>query len=152
MKPRYRRLLLILAGVACVVVAAVLVLNAFRSNLVFFYTPTQVAENEAPVGEFFRIGGMVENGSVSRSAEGVTVRFVVTDTARSIPVQYHGVLPDLFSEGEGVVAQGKLGADGVFYADQVLAKHDADYMPPEAAQALAEAYAEQTQPAARDEP
>ncbi|MDN5862756.1 MAG: cytochrome c maturation protein CcmE [Salinisphaera sp.] len=152
MKPRYRRLLLILAGVACVVVAAVLVLNAFRSNLVFFYTPTQVAENEAPVGEFFRIGGMVENGSVSRSAEGVTVRFVVTDTARSIPVQYRGVLPDLFSEGEGVVAQGKLGSDGVFYADQVLAKHDADYMPPEAAQALAEADAEQTQPAARDEP
>lgn len=146
MKPRSSRLLFIFAGVVCVGVAAALLLNAFRSNLVFFYTPTQIAEQQAPIGEYFRIGGLVKRGSLTRQADGVTVRFLVTDTARSIPVVYRGSLPDLFSEGEGVVAEGVLRANGTFKAEQVLAKHDADYMPPEAAQALRAAGANPEQP------
>jgi cytochrome c-type biogenesis protein CcmE len=110
------------------------VLNAFQSNLVFFYTPSQVAAKEAPQGRTFRLGGLVQAGSVKR--DGVHVRFVVTDTAKTIPVRYDGILPDLFKEGKGVVAQGQLGADGVFIAREVLAKHDENYMPPEAADAL----------------
>jgi cytochrome c-type biogenesis protein CcmE len=136
MKPRHKRLALIAAGLAAIAIAAALVLNAFRSNLVFFFTPTQVAAQEAPVGRSFRIGGLVEAGSVKREGDGLTVRFVVTDTAKAIPVVYSGILPDLFREGKGVVAQGRLGADGVFRADQVLAKHDENYMPPEAADAV----------------
>ena len=116
-----------------------MVLDAFQSNLVFFFSPTQVAANEAPQGKSFRIGGLVEEGSVKRQSDGVTVSFVVTDTAKVIPVLYTGILPDLFKEGKGVVAQGKLSADGVFRADEVLAKHDENYMPPEAAQALEQA-------------
>ena len=127
MKPRHKRL-----AVAGGIVAA-LVLTAFQKNLVFFFTPTQVAANEAPVGRTFRIGGMVEKGSVKR--DGTMVSFVVTDTAKSIPVHYEGILPDLFKEGKGVVAQGQL-KDGVFVAREVLAKHDENYMPPEAAEAL----------------
>jgi cytochrome c-type biogenesis protein CcmE len=133
MKPRHKRLAIAGGIVAAVGVAAALVLNAFQSNLVFFYSPTQVAANEAPVGRTFRLGGMVEEGSVKR--DGVTVRFVVTDTARSLPVRYEGILPDLFKEGKGVVAQGQL-QDGVFMAREVLAKHDENYMPPEAAAAI----------------
>jgi cytochrome c-type biogenesis protein CcmE len=110
------------------------VLNAFNSNLVFFYTPSQIASKEAPLGLTFRIGGLVQAGSVAR--DGVSVTFTVTDTAKSVPVRYEGVLPDLFKEGKGVVAQGQLGADGVFAAREVLAKHDENYMPPEAADAL----------------
>jgi cytochrome c-type biogenesis protein CcmE len=136
MKPRHKRLTLIALGLAALAIAAGLVLNAFRSNLVFFFTPTQVAASEAPLGRSFRIGGLVEQGSVQRQADGVSVRFIVTDTAKSIPVVYSGILPDLFREGKGVVAQGKLGADGVFHAEQVLAKHDENYMPPEAADAV----------------
>lgn len=136
MKSRHKRFALIAAGVAALGIAAALVLNAFRSNLVFFYTPTEIATNQAPVGRSFRVGGMVVDGSVQRQADGVSVRFVVTDTAQSIPVVYSGILPDLFREGKGVVAQGKLGADGVFQAEQVLAKHDENYMPPEAAEAV----------------
>ena len=136
MKPRHKRVALILAGLAVLGVAATLVLSAFRSNLVFFFTPTQVAAHEAPQGRSFRIGGLVEPGSVKRQPDGVTVRFVVTDTAKSVPVAFTGILPDLFKEGKGVVAQGKLGADGVFAASEVLAKHDENYMPPEAADAL----------------
>ena len=139
MKPRHKRLLLVGVGLAGVAVAAVLVLNAFRSNLVFFFTPTQVAAKEAPAGTAFRVGGMVEKGSVERMEDGFTVRFRVTDTAKTIPVVYKGILPDLFREGKGVVAQGKLSADGVFMADQVLAKHDENYMPPEAAHAVEQA-------------
>ncbi len=139
MKPRHKRLLLVGVGLAGVAVAAVLVLNAFRSNLVFFFTPTQVAAKEAPAGTTFRVGGMVEKGSVERMEDGFTVRFRVTDTAKTIPVVYKGILPDLFREGKGVVAQGKLSADGVFMADQVLAKHDENYMPPEAAHAVEQA-------------
>jgi cytochrome c-type biogenesis protein CcmE len=142
MKPRHRRALVVVALVSVVGIAAALVLNAFNSNLVFFYTPTQIAANEAPQGRTFRIGGMVRQGSVTR--EGVRVRFVVTDTAKDVPVQYDGVLPDLFKEGKGVVAQGQLGADGVFTAREVLAKHDENYMPPEAAEAVKRADAMKT--------
>lgn len=113
-----------------------LVLNAFQNNLVFFFSPTQVAAKEAPAQKAFRIGGLVQQGSVKREDDGLTVRFVVTDLANSMPVVYKGILPDLFKEGKGVVAQGHLGADGVFSADQVLAKHDENYMPPEAADAI----------------
>jgi cytochrome c-type biogenesis protein CcmE len=120
-------------------VAAALVLNAFRSNLVFFFSPTEVAEGKAPRDRAFRIGGLVEDGSVKREADGLTVRFIVTDTAKSIPVTYKGILPDLFKEGKGVVAEGKLAGDGGFTATQVLAKHDENYMPPEAAHALEQA-------------
>jgi cytochrome c-type biogenesis protein CcmE len=107
---------------------------------VFFYSPSQVVNNEAPQGKAFRIGGIVEEGSVRRQADGVTVAFNVTDTAKVIPVTYKGILPDLFKEGKGVVAQGKLGADGVFAAHEVLAKHDETYMPPEAAHAVEQAH------------
>ncbi len=134
MKPRHRRALLVLAVLAAVGSAVGLVLNAFNSNLVFFYTPSQIAAREAPQGRTFRLGGMVQQGSVAR--DGITVRFTVTDTLRTVPVRYEGVLPDLFKEGKGVVAQGQLGADGVFSAREVLAKHDENYMPPEAADAV----------------
>lgn len=136
MKARSRRGLAILAGLTAVGIASALVLNAFRSNLVFFFSPSQVAAREAPLERGFRLGGLVEQGSIRRSGRGLTVHFVVTDTARTVPVVYTGLLPDLFREGKGVVAQGRLGADGVFRADQVLAKHDENYMPPEAAHAL----------------
>jgi cytochrome c-type biogenesis protein CcmE len=139
MKPRHKRALAILAGVATLGVATALVLNAFQSNLVFFFSPTQVAAKEAPRDRAFRVGGLVEAGSLQRDTNGLTVRFTVTDTAKTVPVTYTGMLPDLFQEGKGVVAQGKLGPDGVFVADQVLAKHDENYMPPEAADALAKA-------------
>ena len=140
MKPRHRKLALIALIVALLGVAIGLVLNAFQSNLVFFFSPTQVANGEAPTGRAFRIGGLVEEGSVRREADGLTTRFVVTDTARSMPVTYTGILPDLFKEGKGVVAEGKLGADGVFTAHEVLAKHDENYMPPEAAHAVEQAH------------
>ena len=139
MKPRTRRALWIAAGVAGLGVATALVLNAFQSNLVFFFTPSQVAANEAPKDRAFRIGGMVEEGSVVRDKDALTVRFKVTDTAKTVPVSYTGILPDLFKEGKGVVAQGRIGADGVFRASEVLAKHDENYMPPEAAHALEKA-------------
>ena len=134
MKPRHKRIAAIALGVAALGTATALVLTAFEQNLVFFFTPSQVAANEAPQGRTFRIGGMVLPGSVKR--DGVEVRFVVTDTAKTIPVLYRGALPDLFREGKGVVAQGQLGADGVFTAKEVLAKHDENYMPPEAAHAV----------------
>ena len=139
MKPRTRRGLAIVAGLAALGVAIALVLNAFQSNLVFFFSPSQIAAHEAPRGHAFRLGGLVEAGSIQRVPNSLTVNFVVTDLAQKIPVSYTGLLPDLFTEGKGVVAQGRLGADGVFHADQVLAKHDENYMPPEAAQALANA-------------
>ena len=136
MKPRHKRLAIV-GGVVCAVgAAAALVLNAFQSNLVFFYSPSQIAANEAPTARTFRVGGMVVEGTVKR--DGTKVSFVVTDTAKSIPVRYEGILPDLFKEGKGVVAQGQL-QDGVFVAREVLAKHDENYMPPEAADALKQA-------------
>jgi cytochrome c-type biogenesis protein CcmE len=138
MKPRHKRLILIACGVAALSAAAGLVLSAFQKNLVFFFTPSQVAANEAPQGRTFRIGGLVVPGSLKR--EGVDVRFVVTDTAKNLPVVYKGALPDLFREGKGVVAQGQLGPDGVFRAREVLAKHDENYMPPEAKEAVEKAH------------
>lgn len=139
MKPRTRRGLAIAAGLAALGVATMLVLNAFQSNLVFFFSPSQVAAHEAPKDRAFRIGGLVEEGSIQRDGRSLTVTFVVTDMAQRVPVSYTGLLPDLFKEGKGVVAQGKLGPDGVFRAEQVLAKHDENYMPPEAAEALEKA-------------
>jgi len=134
MKPRHKRLALIGGIVTSVAVAVGLVLNAFQSNLVFFYSPSQVVAKEAPASRTFRLGGLVQEGSVKR--DGTEVQFAVTDTAQAVPVRYTGLLPDLFKEGKGVVTQGQLRDDGVFVAREVLAKHDENYMPPEAAEAL----------------
>ena len=140
MKPRHKRFLLIGIALALLAGATALVLNAFNSNLVFFHTPTEVAEGKVPQGRNFRVGGMVLAGSLAREADGQTVRFVITDTAKTVPVVYKGALPDLFKDGKGAVAQGKLGADGVFVATEVLAKHDENYMPPEAQDAIDRAH------------
>lgn len=138
MKPRHKRLAIVIGGVAALGIAAALILNAFQSNLVFFFTPTQVIAGEAPKGRPFRVGGLVKVGSLQRSD--ITAHFVVTDTAKEISVAYTGILPDLFSEGKGVVAQGTLGTDGQFTASEVLAKHDENYMPPEAKAAVDKAH------------
>ena len=138
MKTRHKRIALIIGGLAVLGLVVALVLNAFQSNLVFFFTPTQVSKGEAPKDRTFRIGGLVKEGSLQRTD--ITARFVVTDTAKEIPVSYTGILPDLFSEGKGVVAQGSLGADGQFTATEVLAKHDENYMPPEAKAAVDQAH------------
>jgi cytochrome c-type biogenesis protein CcmE len=142
MRPRHKRAAIIGGGLAALALAAYLVLNAFESNLVFFFTPTQVASGEAPKNRTFRVGGMVREGSIKR--DNLTVAFVVTDTAKDVSVSYTGILPDLFREGKGVVAQGKLGVDGHFVATEVLAKHDENYMPPEAQHAMDQAKAQQT--------
>jgi cytochrome c-type biogenesis protein CcmE len=136
MKRRHKRIGLIVIGLAGLSLAAFLALSAFQQNLVFFFSPTQVAAKEAPVNRTFRIGGLVQDGTLKRDSDGLTVRFTVTDTAASIPVVYKGILPDLFKEGRGCVAQGRIGSDGVFQAEQVLAKHDENYMPPEAGEAI----------------
>ena len=140
MKPRHRRFAWIAAGLAVLGVAVALVLNAFQSNLVFFFTPSQVVANEVPQSRPFRVGGLVETGSLRRDPDSLTVHFRVTDTARTIGVTYTGLLPDLFKEGKGVVAQGRMGPDGTFHATEVLAKHDENYMPPEAAAAVDQAH------------
>ena len=139
MKPRTKRAIWIAAGIAALGVATTLVLNAFQSNMVFYITPTQVAANEVPKDRPFRMGGLVESGSLVRDKDALTVRFKVTDTARTIPVVYTGILPDLFREGKGVIAQGRVGADGIFHATEILAKHDENYMPPAAADAVKQA-------------
>lgn len=139
MKTRHKRIVFIVVALAGLGLATWLVLGAFRNNLVFFFSPTQIATKEAPVGRTFRIGGLVQDGTLKRETDGLTVHFTVTDTANSIPVVYKGILPDLFKEGRGCVAQGRVGSDGVFYADQIMAKHDENYMPPEAARALDQA-------------
>jgi len=139
MKPRYKRLLLIGMGVAVLGLGATLVLSAFKKNLVFFFTPSQILAGEAPRNHSFRMGGLVEKGSLQRQPDGVTVAFMVTDNVQHIRVQYRGILPDLFKEGKGVVAQGQLGTDSQFIAEEVLAKHDENYMPPDAAYALKQA-------------
>jgi len=144
MKRRHKRIAFIVAGLVGLGVAAALVLSAFQNNLVFFFSPTQVAAKQAPVGRTFRVGGLVEQGTLKRDNDGLTARFTITDTAKTIPVVYKGILPDLFKEGRGCVAQGHVGSDGVFYADQVLAKHDENYMPPQAGQAIDEAKAAKT--------
>jgi cytochrome c-type biogenesis protein CcmE len=134
MKARHKRLAIIVTAVAGLTIAALLILNAFRSNLVYFFSPTEVLEGKAPVDRLFRIGGMVADGSVKR--DGLKVSFIVTDNNKTLPVTYQGILPDLFREGQGVVAQGKLTADRQFIATEVLAKHDENYMPPDAASAM----------------
>jgi cytochrome c-type biogenesis protein CcmE len=127
---------MVAGGIAALGIAAALVFSALERNLVFFFTPSQVAAKEAPVERTFRIGGLVETGSVQRQGDGRTVHFVVTDTAQRIPVVFQGLLPDLFREGKGVVTQGKLDGSGIFHATEVLAKHDENYMPVEAAHAI----------------
>ena len=139
MKPRRKRLLWVLASVALVGLAVTLVLRALDANVMFFYSPSQIHAGEAPQGAAFRIGGLVEVGSLQRSADGLQVQFMVTDEVQRVPVRYQGLLPDLFREGKGVVASGKLQANGLFEASEVLAKHDENYMPPEAAKALEDA-------------
>ena len=139
MKRRHKRIIFICCSLAALGLATWLVLGAFRNNLVFFFSPTQVAAKEAPIGRTFRIGGLVQDGTLKRDPDGLTIRFVVTDTANTIPVVYKGILPDLFKEGRGCVAQGHVVGDGTFYADQIMAKHDENYMPPEAARALDQA-------------
>lgn len=136
MKPRQKRFVFIIAAVAALSLAVGLVLYALQNNVSLYFTPTQVYNKEAPQGRSFRIGGLVEEGSVQREKDGLTVKFVITDRHKSIPVVFKGILPDLFKEGKGVVAQGKIEADGVMHAEEVLAKHDENYMPPEAADAL----------------
>ncbi len=139
MKSRHKKLALIGGALAILGIIAALVLNALNSNIALYISPTDVAEGKAPQGKAFRIGGLVKEGSLQRQADGVTIAFVVTDTAKDIAVHYKGILPDLFKEGKGVVAQGKMAADGSFTASEVLAKHDENYMPPEAAKALDDA-------------
>lgn len=142
MKPRHKRAAMIVGGLAAIGLAAYFVLNAFQSNLVFFFTPSQVAAGEAPNNHTFRIGGIVKDGSVKR--DNLTVSFVVTDNLKEVPVIYTGILPDLFKEGKGVVAQGQIKENGKFTASEVLAKHDENYMPPEAQHALDKAEIEKT--------
>ncbi len=137
--PRRKRLALVLLSLLGMGASAALVLSAFEKNLVFFFTPAQVLSGEAPAGQRLRVGGLVQAGSVKRHADGLSVSFVITDTVQQVPVRYKGLLPDLFKEGKGVVAQGRLGQDRVFMADEVLAKHDENYMPPEAGEALKQA-------------
>jgi cytochrome c-type biogenesis protein CcmE len=139
MKPRHQRFLFIALGVSALAIAGMFVLNAFQSNLVFFFTPTQVFQGEAPKERAFRVGGMVKEGSLVKDGE--NIQFVVTDFAHEVPVKYTGLLPDLFKEGKGVVAQGKLSDNKLFAASEVLAKHDENYMPPEAQHALDQAAA-----------
>jgi cytochrome c-type biogenesis protein CcmE len=136
MRPRHKRLAIVVIGVVGIGVAALFILNAFRSNLVYFYSPTEVYQGKAPASDLFRIGGLVEKGSVKKSSDGLKVDFIVTDLNKAIAVHYEGVLPDLFREGQGVVAQGRLDGEQRFRAREVLAKHDEKYMPPEAAKAL----------------
>lgn len=136
MKARHKRFVLVALGIVAVGAAAALAINALQSNIAYFFSPTQVVAGEAPQGHVFRIGGMVEEGTLKRQEGGLDVVFVVSDTAERVTVRYSGILPDLFGEGQGVVAKGRLGPDGVFIAEQVLAKHDESYMPPEVTEAL----------------
>ncbi|MEN8174200.1 MAG: cytochrome c maturation protein CcmE [Pseudomonadota bacterium] len=140
MKARQKRLAFVVVGLVALGMATALVLNALKGNLSYFFSPTEVAAGQAPADHVFRLGGLVVNGSVRRAKGDLTVKFDVTDNARTVPVAYTGILPDLFQEGQGVVAQGRLGPDGVFVAQEVLAKHDENYMPPEVADALEKAH------------
>lgn len=150
MKSRHKKLALIGGALAVIGIIAALVLNALNSNIALYFTPTEVAAGKAPKDKLFRIGGLVKEGSIQRQADGVTLAFVITDTEADIPVHYKGILPDLFKEGKGAVAQGRLTADGHFQASEVLAKHDENYMPPEAAKALQDAHARGVEKQAAD--
>lgn len=136
MKARQKRLIFVALGIAGIGAAAAMALSALRSNIAYFFSPSQVLAKEAPVDHVFRLGGLVEAGTLQRQPDGLTLTFVVTDNAKDVQVSYTGILPDLFSEGRGVVTKGKLGSDGIFYAEEVLAKHDEEYMPPEVAATL----------------
>jgi cytochrome c-type biogenesis protein CcmE len=136
MKARYKRLILVLVAVAGVGLASVLVTQALRSNMAYFFTPTQIVNGEAPQDELMRIGGMVKEGSLKRVGDGLTAEFLITDTASDVLVRYTGILPDLFKEGQGAVARGRVIPGNIFVAEEVLAKHDEKYMPPEAAEAI----------------
>ena len=137
---RKKRLYLIALMVIGVGIAVAFALNAFNQNLMFFYSPSEVIGGEAPRDHTFRLGGLVTDGSLNRQPDGLTVQFDVTDTLKNVKVQYTGILPDLFREGQGIVAYGRLRDDGVFVADEVLAKHDENYMPPEVADSLQAAH------------
>lgn len=139
MTPRHKRIVAILVILFGVGIATGLALKAFRANVLYYFTPSQVVGGEAHTGQIFRMGGLVVNGSVQRQAGSMTVRFTLTDMQRSVPVVYTGILPDLFREGQGIVVHGVLGSDGLFTADEVLAKHDQKYMPPEVATAIKKA-------------
>lgn len=139
MKPRHKKFAFIALGLSAIGIATALILSAFQGNIVFFFSPSQIIAKEAPVDKTFRLGGMVETGSLRREDDGLTMHFVVTDTVNKINVVYTGIVPDLFREGKGVVAQGKLGDNGVFQAAEVLAKHDENYMPPEVTKAINDA-------------
>jgi cytochrome c-type biogenesis protein CcmE len=145
MTPRQRRMTLVVGILAGVSIAGALALSAFKKNVTFFFDPSQVAAGQVPAGERFRLGGMVTEGSLHREPGSIEVRFVVTDFSHSVPVVYDKVLPDLFREGAGVVAHGRLRADGTFVADDVLAKHDEKYMPPEVARSLKRRHGESRQ-------
>lgn len=151
MKPRQRRLLWVLAGLVLVAASVTLVLRALNANVMFFYSPSQVHAGEVPQGAAFRLGGLVEQGSLQRSGDGMVLSFAVTDEVRSVSVHYQGLLPDLFREGKGVVVSGRLQPDGAFQASEVLAKHDENYMPPEAAHALKNAAGKLPQKSADDD-
>jgi cytochrome c-type biogenesis protein CcmE len=138
MTPRQRRVTLVVGILAGVSIAGALALSAFRDNVMFFFDPSQVAAGEAPIDKRFRLGGMVRPGSVDRQAGSLELQFIVTDFQQDVPVRYTGVVPDLFRENQGVVAHGRLGTDGIFVADEILAKHDENYMPPEVARAIKE--------------
>lgn len=149
MKARHKRLYFLLAGLAGLGVATALVLNALENNMSYFFAPSQVVKGEAPEDHLFRLGGLVKPGTLQRGQE-LTVRFIVTDNAQEVPVAYTGILPDLFAEGQGVIAQGRLGSDGTFVAEEVLAKHDENYMPPEVAAALEQGHNEGVQQMAQE--
>jgi cytochrome c-type biogenesis protein CcmE len=136
MKRRHKRISFIIAGLAVVGIATYLIASALNQNIAFFFSPSEIVAKQAPVGKTMRMGGLVENGSKRYESDGLTVRFAVTDTSKTIPVVYKGILPDLFKEGRGCVVRGRMENDGVFHADEVLAKHDENYMPPEAGSAV----------------
>lgn len=152
MKPRHKRIVFAVIALVGVVVAAALVINALRSNIAYFFSPSQVVANEAPKGQLFRIGGMVVEGSLKKDAKSLNIEFTVTDNVANVLVKYNGILPDLFKEGQGTVAKGRLGDDGVFNAEEVLAKHDESYMPPEVTEAMKEVPIEYMKPGENAKP
>lgn len=142
MKARQKRALFLLGGLAVLGIAIALVLTAMQGNLSYFFSPSEIAAGKAPLDRSFRVGGLVETGSLKRSGSDLTVTFVVTDEKHRVPVEYTGILPDLFKEGQGMIATGRMGPGGIFQAEEVLAKHDEEYMPPEVAAALEKGHQE----------
>jgi len=151
MKARHKRFVFVALAIAGVGIAAAMAISALKSNISYYFTPTQIEAGEAPKDQVFRVGGLVEKGTLERQKDGLTVQFVVTDLAETTTIRYTGILPDLFGEGQGVVTKGRLGKDGIFYADEVLAKHDESYMPPEVADSLKTGHAEGVAAMAKDQ-